>query len=244
MWNFFGKTDIGLMREQNEDSFFAQYINDDTLLCVVCDGMGGVNGGCVASSLAIESFVSYVKESILNTSQPFIKILPSALERANKALYNKANQNPALSGMGTTMCALVIKGDEAFCLSVGDSRVYVLKDNDMYQLTHDHSYVQTLVDAGRITPDEMKTHPNRNIIIKAVGIEEEISPDMFLLDASLIDGFVICSDGLSGYVEDDAVKSIVTSLKSPEESATKLVDMANNEGGHDNITVVVVKKQN
>ena len=90
----------------------------------------------------------------------------------------------------------------------------------------------------------MKTHPNRNIIIKAVGIEEEISPDMFLLDASLIDGFVICSDGLSGYVEDDAVKSIVTSLKSPEESATKLVDMANNEGGHDNITVVVVKKQN
>jgi len=242
--NYFGMTDIGLKRSTNQDYFYTGSIAGDRLLCIVCDGMGGANGGSVASSTAIEAFSGEIgKELSDNASPKLLEILPKALDKANRAVYDRSVSDEELSGMGTTIVALLSDGGKYYCLSVGDSRIYVFKDGTMEQLSHDHSYVQTLVDSGQITKEQARVHPNRNIITKAVGTHDEAAGDLFVISQENIDGVLLCSDGLHGYTDEACLCEAFYSDKTPEGIAKQYIDMAKEGGGGDNITCVVIKKQ-
>lgn len=241
MWNWFGKTDVGLKRENNQDCFKVSKTQNGALLCVVCDGMGGAAGGRVASSTAADAFSEYVLENINTHEESICTLLADALSNANKCVYEKAKEDKELSGMGTTMCAVLALGDKLYCISVGDSRIYLVKNCTMSRLSHDHSYVQTLVDGGQITEEEARNHPNRNIITRAVGTEEKVEGDVFVLDEICADRILICSDGLCGYVDDSDTQQIINSNEYGEVAVNALVDKANEAGGFDNITAVIME---
>lgn len=250
---YFGKTDIGKLRKGNQDNFGIYEIAEDALLLAVCDGMGGANGGEEASRLALEAFseeikavlVPRIKEGKLDCNGVDLKLLLSnAVSCANKAVFGAANENPELSGMGTTLVALLITKSLSYWVNVGDSRMYKISENSIEQLTHDHSYVQYLVDIGKITPDEARQSTNRNIITKAVGAESEIEPDIESVD---MEGeqdtyFLLCSDGLTNMVSDKDIADIVFGEGEAEEKVNSLISAANTNGGADNITVVLLRK--
>lgn len=243
MWSWFGKTDVGQKRENNQDCFAAKLLSNGDLLCVVCDGMGGAAGGSMASSLASVAFFEYIDANIDNTEKNDIcTLLNDALASANKCVYEKASSEKELAGMGTTLCAVLVHEGTLFCVSVGDSRIYLVKDNELSRLSHDHSFVQTLVDSGQLSEEEARIHPNRNIITRAVGTEKSVDGDVFVLDEACADKVLVCSDGLCGYVEDEDTKEILKVSESCESAVNALVDKANLAGGFDNITVVVMEK--
>ncbi len=242
--NFGGKTDIGLKRSTNQDYFKILELENNICVMIVCDGMGGANGGCEASSLAAEAFAEYLKGRIAAADKnEYLSLLESALDAANNAVCEKAKQNRELEGMGTTLVCAVYDGESYYCLWVGDSRIYAINGKGICQISHDHSFVQTLVDSGSITSEEAKVHPNRNIITKAVGIEMEISADVCKLSDENLDGLLLCSDGLCGYVEEQEIEKIIKEKTDVAECCEELVTEANRAGGHDNITVVIHKKQ-
>ena len=203
MTDFFGNTDIGLKRETNEDSFYTGYIDEKRLLCVVCDGMGGANGGSDASGTAVEIFTDYVRNNAAGAD--IAEVLDKAVKSANDGILKKAAEHPELFGMGTTLVAALFDGDKIYFASIGDSRIYVYADKALYQLSHDHSYVQSLVDSGQITAEQAKSHPNRNIITKALGTADDAKADLFVLDAQPIGGVLLCSDGLCGYADESDI---------------------------------------
>ncbi len=244
MWNWFGKTDVGQKRENNQDCFEGKILSAGALLCVVCDGMGGAAGGSLASTVARDAFFEHISTNIENTEKNDIcTLLDDALAFANTAVYEKAESDKELEGMGTTLCAVLACDGMLYCLSVGDSRIYVVKENSMSRLSHDHSFVQTLVDSGQISEEEARVHPNRNIILKAVGTEKSVKGDVFALDEEKVDKILICSDGLCGYVDDEETSKVLFESDSCESAAGVLVDKANEAGGFDNITVVVMEKE-
>lgn len=243
MWICCGKTDIGKTRENNQDCFKIQDFSNGDKLSVVCDGMGGAAGGSVASNLASDTFAQYVKKNIENTQKDEIcTLLSDALLESNKSVYEKAQNQSELLGMGTTLCAVLVHEDSLYCLSVGDSRIYIVKNDTLVQLSHDHSFVQTLVDSGQLSEEEAKTHPSRNIITKAVGTEKSVEGDFFVLEQSCADKVLICSDGLCGYVADKETEDILKTDKTCQDKTSLLVDRANDVGGFDNITVVLMEK--
>ena len=253
-----GNTDVGMVRNSNQDTYILKKYSEKTCLCVVCDGMGGSNGGEVASKLAVQSFVSVIDEFITpylgQSSKGFSvndvkKAMKRALMKANDAVYNEARENPKLRGMGTTLVSALVIANTVFCLNVGDSRMYFMKGSKIKQITKDHSYVQHLLDLGRITKEDEQYALNKNIITRAVGTEITVDPDIY--KSSVSDGtfILLCSDGLCNFVEDEAICDIVSadySSKRIDEiglgiRARKLIDTANNNGGADNITVVLIK---
>ena len=241
----YGKTDTGVVRDNNQDSFKIT-INSNYSLCVVCDGMGGAAGGSTASSTACETFTKYVIDHIEAGIQKdsFSDLLTDAVNHANSEVYTLANENRDLTGMGTTLCALLSCGKNIWGVSIGDSRIYMLKDDALIQISHDHSYVQVLVDNGAITKEESRTHPQKNIITRAVGTNTEVECDSYVTEA-LADGYLICSDGLTNYVTDDEIKGVFHEHSNdPEKMANTLIDMANSAGGGDNITVLVMVSDN
>lgn len=250
---FFGKSDTGKKRKENQDSFITEQLNENTVLCLVCDGMGGANGGSTASSLACSTFLKNIKKKLNDLGEiknlPFKdgvvkveEILKKAVTDTNTVVFKKANKNKELSGMGTTLvCALII--DELlYIANIGDSRLYGFSNGEMVQLTRDHSYVQALVDLGQLTPEEATHNPHKNIITKAIGIHKKEEPDIFFdnLSASDADYLLLCSDGLTNFADEETIKKIVHSECTLEEKCTQLVDIANENGGGDNITVVLV----
>lgn len=238
--NYFGKTDIGKKRETNQDFFRTVELSENLVLLVVCDGMGGAAGGSVASSLACENFISFVERHLeKDKKNEYLQVLESALSNANEIVCAKAKSERELSGMGTTLVCALFDGEDYYCLWVGDSRIYAVTQNGLLQISHDHSYVQTLVDGGSITREEAKKHPNRNIITKAVGTEERILPDVCKISAAGLDGMLLCSDGLCGYVDEARIYEICKNEPSCEKCCSLLVDEANAAGGADNITVIV-----
>jgi len=244
MWSWFGKTDVGQKRENNQDCFKAETLKSCDLLCVVCDGMGGAAGGNTASSIASEAFFEYVDKNIENTEENDIcTLLNDALADANTQVYEKAKNDKELLGMGTTICAVLVHESKLYCLSVGDSRIYLVKENLLSRLSHDHSFVQTLVDSGQISEQEARVHPNRNIITKAVGTERSVEGDIFVLNENCADKILICSDGLCGYVEDEETSRLLSEANSCESAVCALVDKANDMGGFDNITVIVMERK-
>ena len=239
----YAKTDIGKTRESNQDAFDTGYFNDGTVWAVVCDGMGGVSGGQVASSLCIDKTVNAIKRSYREnmTVNNAKNMLVSAINAANSYVFDESLKDRDLKGMGTTIVAVVIVNNIAVVAHVGDSRAYIINDT-INQITKDHSFVQLLVDNGRITPEEAENHPDKNIITRAIGIEGFVDVDVDIVDIKDEDILLLCTDGLNGYVKDD---DILKTVKEYGDSSTeKLVETANLNGGHDNITVVLISSDN
>lgn len=235
-----GKTDVGKKRENNQDFFLISKLSDKLMLLTVCDGMGGANGGSEASRLCAETFVECVRESIFDKScKEYLSVLDSSIGKANDAVCSKAASDKEFEGMGTTIVTALYDGEKYYLAWVGDSRIYAITKQGIKQISHDHSFVQNLVDSGNITPDEAKNHPNRNIITKAVGIEKHIEADVCEMEKNNIEGILLCSDGLCGYVEESDISACILAEKDAEICCEKLVDLANENGGTDNITAVI-----
>lgn len=237
---FRGKTDVGIMRHSNQDDFFVGELPNGAVLAVVCDGMGGANAGNVASKKATEVISSFFERSYRNglNSEGITALLQSAILSANIEVYDMAQKNTELAGMGTTVVAAFVSKEFAVVSHVGDSRAYLIGEQ-VLQLTRDHSVVQSLIESGKLTPEEARVHPRRNIITRALGIEPEILVDSDEFVVSEGESLLLCSDGLSNFLSNEEIKDIFVN-NTPETVADVLVDSANKNGGADNITVVTV----
>ena len=253
---FYGTTDIGKKRVVNQDNFKIKEYSEDVTLAVVCDGMGGARGGGVASSLAISAFMDHLDGNAAvftdghpaaNADETISELLREAVVHANDAVFSAASSSPELTGMGTTLVCTLITPCKIYCVNVGDSRMYHGSYNSIEQVTRDHSYVQYLVDIGRITPKKAKKSSHRNIITRAVGTESSVEADLYTLSKSVSESPVfvlLCSDGLSNMVE---MREISAALKNSDRSgdslkraAERIVSLANEHGGTDNITGVLL----
>ncbi len=233
----FGATDIGLKRKVNQDSFF---YSDEPIGCfpnlyIVADGMGGHKAGDRASSYAVTRFVDYAKHS---TEKHLFTGMKQLLEKINDEIYKMSMEDDAYAGMGTTFVVATVVGDQAYIMNVGDSRLYYF-DGSIRQVTLDHSLVEELVRAGELKPSESKTHPQKNIITKAVGVSEAIEPDFFLETMAEGSSILMCSDGLSNMVSDNELSRILTSASTEEEAVHQCIEEALFYGGLDNIAVVI-----
>lgn len=237
-----GNTDVGRTRIANEDAFKYGVFDDGTAWAVVCDGMGGVHGGKVASSTAIEM----VSKKICKCYNPSMQIssvenlLLSAITTANCIVYDRGAGNSQLEGMGTTIVAVIIKNNEACIAHVGDSRAYKISDGSIKLITKDHSLVQEMLDMGQITQSEFEHHPRKNIITRAMGVEEKIEIEFNTVEFGKDDVLLLCSDGLSGLVDKEELLEIYNNSEFSTLS-DKYIEAANDNGGVDNITVVVMK---
>ena len=254
---FYGKTDVGVRRTENQACFGIYEILPGITLLAVCDGMGGVAGGAIASRIALDTFAQSMREHIIPDNpedEPDLNsvglrfALSASVSDANRAVYNEAKKSDGkLENMGTTLVALLmVENTLAYSLNIGDSRMYDISDGKITQLTKDHSYVQQLLDMGEITYEESLTSPMRNIITRAVGIEGDASPDIHSLspapgtpDAPRY--ILLCTDGLCGVVSDEEIAEIVCQDGELREKTEKLVAAANKAGGPDNITVVIAE---
>ena len=236
-----GKTDVGRKRAANEDNMY-NTITQNGLVSVVCDGMGGHVGGATASKIAVSTIIDNLNNVYYD--DPRIAIGES-IDRANRAIIQKATEQPELAGMGSTCVLLLVRGGKVYIGHVGDSRIYLVRSKRIVQLTKDHSYVQMLVDCGEITKEQAEHHPRKNEITNALGIPN-MSPATVVDDAIIPeagDCFVLCSDGLSGMVSDDTICKIISrqSEMNAQERVDRLVALANENGGVDNITIQLVE---
>lgn len=240
---FFALSDKGRVRPNNEDSYAVGSFEDGCAWAVVCDGMGGASGGTVASKMCTESISEHISKAYREgASVASVKnLLMSAVISANAEVYEKSAEDISLNGMGTTVVAAVIVKEAAVIAHVGDSRAYLLRNGSLRQITKDHSMVQYMVDMGQITEEEAHTHPDRNVITRAVGVDEDIKVDIDIVDIEDGDLFIICTDGFSGFVSDPQALGIVAECESLCELPERLVNAANNNGGRDNITVAVAE---
>ena len=251
---FYGKTDVGMRRAVNQDNFIIRAYSAEVLTAIVCDGMGGANGGSVASALAAKAFMDVLDRCQKNfplfvgmNDEELCDMLVEASIEANRAVYRKGNADQSLSGMGTTLVGCLVLPEMIYTINVGDSRMYLTGDGTIRQVTHDHSYVQYLVDIGKLTPEEAKNSRNRNIITRAVGTERTVNADIFSTPHADFRGeyIVLCSDGLTNYVEPEEICAVVEKHVDEGEdilrmACEELVHMANERGGSDNITAVMV----
>jgi PPM family protein phosphatase len=245
-----GLTDVGRKRNHNEDSYL---IDNDLQLYVVADGMGGHAGGGTASRIAVETIDGEIRKAKEKDAAPFSsvahlqdsslpEVIRAAVESACLAIFNAAQQDARLAGMGTTVISLLIKDDHAFFAHVGDSRAYLIRGDLIQQISEDHSLVNEQIKAGMITPEEAKHSRYKNIITRSVGFEEDVQVDVMGLVAEPGDTFVLCSDGLANMLEDRELLEVIQNAGA-EQAPQKLVDLANERGGDDNITVIVVQAQ-
>ena len=223
------RSDVGLVRGHNEDSFLLR-----APLFAVCDGMGGHAAGEVASSIAVDTIAQQAPGTADDT------LLGAAIEAANIAVINGAEAGIGKPGMGCTASAVLLEGNKMAVGHVGDSRVYLLRRGTLVRVTHDHSYVEELVDSGQITADEARTHPSRSIITRALGSDPDMYADHFSLEVNNGDRILLCSDGLSSMIPDSDIESVAVSAASPQQAADNLVAAALTAGGSDNVTVIVV----
>ena len=246
--NIFMKGVIGNVRKAQEDSHDIKMKTPNGDVFVVCDGMGGHVGGAKASSLAVESIINYLKAEKYSDPQT---ALDGALQFANMQILGFAASNPEYKGMGTTACIVLLQSDEAYIAHVGDSRIYLYlgKEKELHRITKDHSYVQTLVDAGQITDDEAEHHPNKNRILKALGIMPNLQPSFNKAKPKNGDIFLICSDGLCGMIPDSTIENVLGQKRSLEERGEMLISLAMQgetvqPGGQDNCTLELIQIDN
>ena len=238
------KTDIGHRREENQDSYRAGRQSDDTVWAAVCDGMGGANGGKVASSIATATLEEYFLEHIdaAGTAEEIRRCMLEGIRMANSAIHTTALSDITLAGMGTTVVCVVVRGQEMQVAHVGDSRAYMLRNNAMRLLTRDHSIVQQMLEDGSITEQEAISHPKRNIITRVLGVEPEVEIDWMRVPVCSGDIVLLCSDGLSTYVPEDKIEKTLTDTPFYE-APDALVQCALDVGGVDNVTVLLVQMQ-
>ena len=225
------KSDVGRVREANEDS----YLIADPLF-VVADGMGGHIAGDVASSTAVK----VIQDESGDASSENPGTLSKIISDANAAIWDKAQSDPALRGMGTTCTLVLVDESRVHIAHVGDSRAYRLREGHLEQLTEDHTLVGRMVQEGRLSPEEAQHHPQRSIITRALGVDEDVQVDLETVELSEGDRLLICSDGLSSMVDDRPIESVLASESDPQRAADRLIEVANEAGGDDNITVVVI----
>ncbi len=237
----YGATDRGLVRPTNQDSFAVEKRGEQTLCAVICDGVGGENAGDVASSLAVSVITERVRRGLRGrmSSASMKNLLESSITAANDAVYGSASENPAYRDMGTTAVAACVSGGDTVVANVGDSRAYFYADGKITQVTHDHSVVRSLVDSGQITETEARNHPKKNSITRAVGASRKIDIDFYFLAPIAGDRLLLCSDGLTDFVENSQIESIISNT--PEEKIVdSLISAAKAGGGGDNITAVLL----
>ena len=242
--SYHGFTDAGNIRENNEDSFFIREFNKNFIAAVVADGMGGHKGGEEASSFAGTLAISAIEEN-LNSFKKYSdkqkqNFLKNTIVKINKEVYKKSKDDPSLSGMGTTLVVCIIYNNTYYVANVGDSRFYIISD-EITQITKDHSFVNELVDMGAITMEQAKNHPNKNVITRAIGTEPSIEADVYTGEITPFDTFLICTDGLSNMVDDKTIENIVKESSEPQIITERLVNLAKENGGTDNITAVIIK---
>lgn len=242
MRKIFGGTDIGLVRATNQDRFATAHISDTVAYGVLCDGMGGENGGHIASELTIQHIAEALSRELINgVSEVTVRgILKSAIAGANARVYETAQKDPSLSGMGTTVIVAVFVENTLYVASVGDSRLYIISPQRECQLTKDHTVVQMLVDIGEITPEDAKVHPKRHFITRAVGVGEAVDMDFFAEELGEQDIVLLCSDGLYHYLAPGQMYALLSACLEGS-TVQSLIDLANQSGGADNITAVVAR---
>ena len=245
----FGLTDKGAVRKENQDSFLIEKCDaGDCTVVSLCDGMGGANAGGLASRIANEAFVTCLLEGLGSDGRKesdIRHILVEACRKANTAVYEHSLTDEAYSGMGTTLVGGVIKNSgKGYIINVGDSRAYLIsrKDGTLTQITKDHSLVQLLVDIGRITPEQAKTHPRKNIITRALGTDTAVEADLFETELAPDGILMLCSDGLSNTLEEEEFAEAARESGEPESFCRLLLDRALAEGAGDNVTVVAVTR--
>lgn len=226
--SFGSRTDIGCLRDHNEDSLVVT-----PPLFAVADGMGGHAAGEVASEIAMRVL------SELAPEHPDGEALGRAIEEANRAVIQAAREGRGRQGMGTTMTAAMLEGERLVIAQVGDSRAYLLHQGKLQQLTRDHSLMADMIEAGQLTPEEARTHPQRSVITRALGSDAHLHPDIYEINVETGDRLLICSDGLSGMIFDDQIENTLRRVQDPQRCASQLVNEAIAAGGHDNVTVIV-----
>lgn len=239
---YWGITDPGCVRPQNQDAFQVEQLDRNSLLCVVCDGMGGAKSGNIASSLATDVFVQEVKRN-WNSSmnqEKVDQVLQGAVKLANFTVYDQAQQFEEFSGMGTTLVAVLITGKQMTVVNVGDSRAYRVSQEGITRITTDHSLVQMMVERGELTPERARTYPGKNFITRAIGTESMVECDLFHLSVDRGDSFLLCSDGLSNMMDDQEILFEIAHGVNKQYCCQRLLDIAKNRGAPDNVTCVLV----
>ena len=233
-----GRTDKGKKRSNNQDSIFVSDTPVGPLpnLYIVADGMGGHAAGDFASRYAISVVIDFIRKSTIRSP---ISLLKRAFVYASNELYKEAEKDKDKMGMGTTMVAAVVIGKKLYVANIGDSRLYTI-DDDIKQITMDHSLVEELIRSGQLERNKGRNHPEKNIITRAMGSREEAMPDFFEIDMEEGDRVLLCSDGLSNMVEDDEIRDIVMDYKDLDDAVSALISKANYYGGNDNISVVII----
>ena len=236
-----GKSDVGKAREMNQDSFYVSDVNDGIKLFILADGMGGYKGGEIASNLAVASARNFIYNNfpnIVKEKEEILKLLNDAIEYANFVVYEKSKENTEISDMGTTLDICLIYNNKVFIGHIGDSRVYRIRKNIIRKLTNDHSYVAQLVKEGKITKEEAYNHPRKNMLLKAIGCNSLVEPDVMYKGFIKDDILLMCSDGLTNMLKDEEIYQIL--LENPDKPVEVLIKKANDAGGSDNITAIIV----
>lgn len=239
---FYSKTDIGKKRYSNQDAVAGKVISKRLAWMVVCDGMGGNNGGDIASRIAIEVISKNITEHLREEQDAnyIIELMKNSIELASATIFNESKKDDDLKGMGTTVVVAVISDNHLYVVHAGDSRAYLIRDSEIEQISVDHSMVQQMVEIGEITAEEAKNHIQKNIITKALGVESSVNPDHTIIKLNNKDVILLCTDGLSNHLEDSEIYKIFSRCNL-EELPNLLIDKCNARGGKDNITVSLIE---
>jgi serine/threonine protein phosphatase PrpC len=235
-----GLTHCGKIREINEDSFHLSTSHHLYGYAIVADGMGGHQAGEIASQMAVQIVSDFIEQQLQQESVDTQEILYEAIELANQKIYDFALRQQSMLGMGTTIVTAITTNDKFYVAHVGDSRLYLIRNHQITQITEDHSHVQTLVNQGIISADEARFHSKRNIILRALGTEPTVQIDVSFLEWFPEDLLLVCSDGLSNMLTDQRIVEIIAHSDSYELAVKNLIDAANDAGGDDNITAVIL----
>ncbi|MBQ9648715.1 MAG: Stp1/IreP family PP2C-type Ser/Thr phosphatase [Oscillospiraceae bacterium] len=241
-----GMTDVGLRRHENQDTYaFEAFGAPDTVVAVVCDGMGGVSGGQLASSLAVSTFMEELHKlaHVDMTVEQVREMASFCVARANTAVYERAQTEEIYRGMGTTLVAAIASSDVAVVCNVGDSRAYHIGADGIARVTRDHSVVEEMIESGDITREEARTHPNRNLITRALGPDENTACDVFTVELAEGDSLLLCSDGLIVTAEDSELLEIVRAESDGEAALQRLLELAKSRGAPDNVTAVLIRTE-
>ena len=240
---YWSLTDPGCVRTQNQDALEILQLDRNTLLCVVCDGMGGAKAGNVASAMAAEVFTQDVKRNYHGGLgvQATAQMLEQAVTQANLVVYDKSRESDEFYGMGTTLVAALIRNKAAVVVNVGDSRVYRIDEEGIHQITTDHSLAQLMLQRGELTPEQVRSFPGKNYITRAIGTEPSVNCDIFHTELKRGDHLLLCSDGLSNLVDDQEILFEIVHGANKQQCCQRLLDIAKNRGAPDNVTSILVQ---
>lgn len=244
MIKIIGATDAGKVRNENQDAFAYRLIGDNWAYALVCDGMGGEKAGDVASVTACQLISKFFARDLQQdmTETSVKSVILSAISAANAKVHSMAKENPEYKGMGTTLALVVIMDTQMHVVNIGDSRVYLLSSGSLTQLTRDHTVVQSLLERGEISTQQAENHPQRHYITRAVGVNGCVDIDYQLLEFAPDNKILLCSDGFSGYITESTLPPLLEQAISTED-ASPLINFANQQGGNDNVTAVVIYRE-